>query len=80
MRNETIIIDTPEGIAMFQLLQLRSALKLEIRTGMKLSNRGSVLATAQRRGLTTKRTKRGAYADIDAAVVAAGGESVPLPA
>lgn len=35
-------IDTPEGIAFFQLLQMRGALRIEIATGMRHS-RGSVL-------------------------------------
>jgi hypothetical protein len=72
-----IIIDTPEGIHMWRMLSFRSALSLEIKTGMKFS-RGSVLAAAQAQGLTTKRTKKGAYADIDAIIVSLGGESKPL--
>jgi hypothetical protein len=73
------IIDTPEGMEMYRLLSLRSMLSIEIVTGLKHS-RGSVLAAAQRQGLTAKRTKRGAYADIDALVVAKGGRTRPLPA
>ena len=77
MSDNAIIIDTPEGIAMYRLLSFRSMLSIEIKTGMRHS-KGSVLAAAQRQGLTTKRTKRGAYADIDALIVAAGMESRPL--
>ena len=75
--NDTIIIDTPEGIEMYRLLSFRSMLRIEILTGMRHS-KGSVLAAAQRQGLTTKRTKRGAHADIDALIVARGMESKPL--
>ena len=42
----SIIIDTPEGIAAYRMLALRSALKLEI-LGMKHS-RGSAYATIKR--------------------------------
>jgi len=42
MSNETIVIDTPEGIKWYHLLQLKYALKLEV-LGMKHS-KGSVYA------------------------------------
>lgn len=63
---------------MVHLLQCRSMLKIEIMTGMSHS-RGSVLVLCQRMNWTKKRTKRGAYADLDALIVERGGESRPLP-
>lgn len=78
MSNETIIIDTPEGIQFVRLLSFRSAMGLEIRTGMKMSRGRSVFQLAREQGLATKRSKRDVYAELDALVVAAGGESKPL--
>lgn len=72
-------IDTPEGIEMWGLLSFRALLAIEIRTGLKHS-RGSVLAAARRQGLTTQRTKAGAYADINALIVSKGGPDRPLEA
>lgn len=69
---------TGPDIEVFRWLTIRRGLKLEIETGMKLTRGRSPLAIIQAAGITTKRTKRGAYADLDAAIVAAGGESVPL--
>lgn len=63
-------IDTPEGIRMFGLLQVAHLLALEINTGMKYSNAWSPLAIAQKRGLTHKRTKRGALKDVIAVISA----------
>lgn len=61
--SDTIIIDTPAGIAMFALLQLAHALALEINTGMKMG-RGSLVKVATARGLTDQRTKKGALRDV----------------
>lgn len=63
----TIVIDTPAGINQFRLLAIAHALALEVNTGMKAS-RISALSVAQRSGLTTKRTKKGALADVIAAI------------
>ncbi len=60
-----------------QLITLRRALKSEIETGMTMF-RGSILTKLQQLGITSKRTKRGAYADLDKYIVACGGDSVPL--
>lgn len=46
MSDGTIVINTPEGIEMFQLLRLKSALKLEL-MGLKHSQ-GSVFAHIKR--------------------------------
>lgn len=40
--SEGFVIDTPEGIAMYRLLALRSMLRIEITTGMSHS-KGSVM-------------------------------------
>lgn len=63
-----VMMNTPEGIAFFQLLSMRGRLKIEIRTGMKASHGVSTLAACQRMGLTNKRTKRGALADLEAII------------
>lgn len=44
--NETIVLDTPEGINFFQLARVKAALKLEM-IGLK-NSRGSVYAYAKR--------------------------------
>lgn len=74
----TIDMTIADNRQMFHLLQCRSALKIEITTGMKMS-RGSVLALCNRLGYSEKRTKRGAYADLNAKIVALGGQDRPLP-
>ena len=52
----------------FHVLQVRGALSLEVKTGMRFSRKGSVLKLAQRMGYTTARTKEAALADLDALV------------
>lgn len=49
----------------FHVLQVRSALKTEVETGMRFSRKGSVLKLAQRMGYTNKKTKAGALADLN---------------
>jgi hypothetical protein len=71
INNESIVIDTPDGIEMFRLLSMRGRLHIEIDTGMKF--RVSTLAAMQRQGLTTKRTKIGALADLNAKIAELGG-------
>ena len=80
-----MMIDSPYADCRFQLLQLRSGLKFEINSGMKLTRRGSILTFLQTHSvtddgepITVKRTKRGAYPDLDAACVANGLDSLPL--
>jgi hypothetical protein len=67
-QSEAIVLDKPEQIAMFHLLQIKHALRLEIRTGMKFSNKGSLITLANRCGYSTKRTKAGVLADIEALI------------
>lgn len=73
-----VVIDTPEGIEMVRLLTFRRAMRLEIRTGMKLSRGRSVFAIAREQGLSKKRAKKDVYADIDALVVAGGMPTLSL--
>jgi hypothetical protein len=68
-----------EDIAMVRLLAIRSGLGLEIRTGMKMSRGYSPLAILQREGITTARSKRKAWADLDAYIVAHGGPESNRP-
>lgn len=77
-------LTTPDQIAMFQLLRCRSGLAIEIHTGMKCSQ-GSMLSYLQRmtvredgEPITTKRTKRGAYKDLNALCVELGANDLPL--
>lgn len=59
------VIDTPEGIRMFHFLQVLHALRIETRTGMRMS-RGSVLKVAQQVYGVRSRTKAGALAEMEA--------------
>jgi hypothetical protein len=73
------MITGERDIAVVRLLALRSALGLEIRTGMQRSSRGrSTLTIVQSMGITNKRTKKGAYQDLNAHIVANGGPDRPL--
>lgn len=56
------VIDTPEGLHAFALLQTIHRLALEINTGLKF--RQSTLAAVQRAGYTAKKTKKGALQDM----------------
>jgi hypothetical protein len=52
----TVCIDTPEGIEAYRCLALYSALKLEVRTGMKMSRGISTLKILQEQyGVKSKR-------------------------
>jgi len=75
---ESGMLITGEHIEVYRWLAIRRMLKLEIETGMVMSRGRSPLAAVKAAGITTARTKRKAYADLDAAMVAAGAESVPL--
>jgi len=67
----TIILDKPDQIAMFGLLQLRSRLHLEIKTGMHF--RVSTLAAMKARGLTATRSKWVALCDLNRYIKEHGG-------
>jgi hypothetical protein len=53
--NASITIDTPEGIAMYRLIAMKHALKLEIQTGMRMRGNGWFNAAKQ---LTGKKTRK----------------------
>lgn len=69
------MLDRPEQIQMFALLQSAHRLSLEINTGMKF--RQSTLAAVQRAGITTKKTKKAALKDLVAAIIEANPNYVP---
>lgn len=69
------MLDQPEQIQMFALLQAAHRLSLEINTGMKF--RQSTLAAVQRAGITTKKTKKAALKDLVAAIVEANPNFEP---
>ena len=64
--SETIVITGRENIEFASILALRSALKFEVKTGMKMTRGMSTLAIAKKRGLTKKGTKAGALDDVNA--------------
>lgn len=76
--NETIILTGPDQTKAFQLLRVRSALKIECVTTMRMS-RGSIMNLAAEYCGSKKRTKRGVYADYNAYLVGLGFEDKPLP-
>lgn len=70
--NDGFVVDTPEGLEMFHLLQIKYALRIEVRTGLKHS-RGSVMNLAnevlKRNGRTKLyRTKAKVLEEIDALI------------
>lgn len=56
--NGGTIIEGPENIRKFTVLQVIHALSLEIVTGMKISSRGSALDAARIQGIITGRKTR----------------------
>lgn len=69
---DSIIIDTPEGIAMYRLLAMRSALKIELRTGMKMSKGPSVMSIINREYGTKFRRKIQALEFIEDVIESTG--------
>jgi hypothetical protein len=70
---------TGAQIPAYRLLMLRRALKLEIETGMKMWRSVSIVKVLQADGITAARSKRAAFADLDALVVSLGiGDAVAL--
>ena len=59
--NEPIIINTPEGIEHYRVSALITALRIEVKTGMKVS-RISPLSVCKRDYGCPKNTKKGALA------------------
>lgn len=55
-QDKPIVIDTPDGIKAFAMLQVIGALSVEVNTGMRFSRGLSILQVAQRRyGIKAKR-------------------------
>lgn len=67
------IIDTPEGIAWFQFLRVLTALRIEVRSGLKVG-RGSLIGYCKQVYGTTAGTKKGTYEQMCAIYEAATGE------
>lgn len=72
----SIVITGRQNIEMAIVLATAHALALEINTGM-VNSHGSVLNAARERGLTTKRTKKGALRDVIAHIKKAWPEYEP---
>ena len=66
------IIDTPEGIAALRALTVLSGLRLEARTGMKLTRGPSCLTIARRDYGVKARTKDAALAEFTAILTEKG--------
>lgn len=64
-RNESSTVITGGDIDTYRILTVRRGLILRIDTGMSLT-RISCLSVAQRDGVTTRRTNRGALRDVNA--------------
>tara|TARA_B100000029_G_scaffold455373_1_gene482573 strand:+ start:7699 stop:7929 length:231 start_codon:yes stop_codon:yes gene_type:complete len=66
---ETLVIDTPEGIEMYRMLAVKSALGLEVRTGMKMSRGVNVFqqgkAILESYGIKPKGTKQGVFEQLE---------------
>jgi len=75
-----MIITGSERIEMARILAVRAALLLEIRTGMKRSNRGaSTIQLANEITGSDARTKKAAYVALNAFIVECLGESFNRP-
>jgi hypothetical protein len=67
------------GVMTYRYVMLRRALKSEVeRPEMPKMIRGSIVNALRAEGITTKRNKRGAYLDLNATMVAAGYDDLPL--
>lgn len=77
-----LVVTGRDAIRFYDVLSIRSALALEIKTGMRFSNRVRLVPVAISRGYVTEgtRDKRKAYLQLDKLVVSLGGEARPLPA
>jgi hypothetical protein len=73
------IVLTGDQIPAYRLLMIRSALRLEINTGLKMWRGVSIVKVLKADGITTSSRKDKAYADLNAHIVALGiGEHVDL--
>lgn len=67
MTDRSVVLDTPEQIALFHWLQVKYALRIEIRTGLRHS-RGSVLNQANKMLKADHRTKQAALDAVEAKI------------
>lgn len=67
-----------QGVNTFRLIALRSALSIEVKTGMKMSRGMSPMKVAKAECGSTKNTKAGVYADLNAYMVGLGFEDKSL--
>lgn len=76
-----IVVTGAESIRMYDLITFRSALGLEIKTGMVMRKGFSIVKQAISRGYVAAgtRDKRKAYDQLDKLIVANGGQARPLP-
>jgi hypothetical protein len=77
-QEESIVIDTPEGIAYFRLLAIKHGLSIEINTGMKMS-RGSLLTVINNQFGTSFKKKALALTFITGVCEYMAGERDTLP-
>jgi hypothetical protein len=73
--SKTIVVTGRENVLAVRALAIRRGLKLECETGMVMSSRYSTMNVAKGVCGSTKRTKRGVYADLDAWIV----ENLDMP-
>jgi hypothetical protein len=67
--SDTTIVLTGSQIPAYRLLMIRSALSLEINSGMKMWRGVSIVKVLQADGITTASRKDKAYADLNAYIV-----------
>lgn len=74
------IVATGDGVTVYDIIAMRTALRLEIRTGMVMRSGFSIVRQAIRRGYVTEgtRLRRDAYAQLDALAVSLGADPRPL--
>jgi hypothetical protein len=75
--NETVVIDTPEGIARYQMMVAITRLHIEVKTGM--GSRASTLAFVKQAYGCPKGTKKGALEWMLNHYKATYGETFTLP-
>jgi hypothetical protein len=73
----TVVAQGEAQVSAVRWMTIRRALKFEIERGTKMT-RIPIVPMLQREGITTKRTKKAAYADLNRAMVEAGFEDLPL--
>jgi hypothetical protein len=75
-----IIAEGPEGVMAYDILSMRAALRLEIRTGMVMRNGYSLVQACIKRGYVPAgvRTKKAAYVHLDRLAASLPGQS-PKP-